>query len=103
MGDKIKAIGLFSGGLDSAIAARLMMNQHIEVIAVTFKTPFAGEEWALKMGNVLGLDVEVVECCDDYMEIVKRPVSAMEKHEPLHRLQDIHAQKGKRIYGERES
>jgi len=73
MGDKIKAIGLFSGGLDSAIAARLMMNQHIEVIAVTFKTPFAGEEWALKMGNVLGLDVEVVECCDDYMEIVKRP------------------------------
>ena len=73
MGDKVKAIGLFSGGLDSAIAARLMMNQHIEVIAVTFKTPFAGEEWALKMGNVLGLNVRVIECCDDYMEIVKHP------------------------------
>jgi len=73
MGDKIKAIRPFSGGLDSAIAARLMMDQHIEVIAVTFKTPFAGEEWALKMGNALGLNVRVVECCDDYMEIVKHP------------------------------
>jgi tRNA U34 2-thiouridine synthase MnmA/TrmU len=73
MGDKVKAIGLFSGGLDSAIAARLMMDQHIEVIAVTFKTPFTGAEWALKMGNALGLDVRVIECCDDYMEIVKHP------------------------------
>lgn len=73
MGDKVKAIGLFSGGLDSAIAARLMMDQGIEVIAVAFKTPFAGAEWALKMGNTLGLDVEVIDCRDDYMEIVKHP------------------------------
>jgi hypothetical protein len=73
MGDKVKAIGLFSGGLDSAIAARLMMDQHIEVIAVTFKTPFAGAEWALKMGRTLGLNVRLIECCDDYMEIVKHP------------------------------
>jgi len=73
MGDKIKAIGLFSGGLDSAIAVRLMVDQGMEVIALTFKTPFTSADWAVRMGEVLALDLRIVECRDDYMEIVKRP------------------------------
>ena len=32
----IKAIGLLSGGLDSTLAAKLMMNQGIEVTALNF-------------------------------------------------------------------
>lgn len=34
----IKAIGLLSGGLDSTLAVKLMMNQGIEVTALNFIT-----------------------------------------------------------------
>ena len=36
----IKVIGLLSGGLDSTLAVKLMMNQGIEVTALNFITPF---------------------------------------------------------------
>lgn len=35
-----KAIALLSGGLDSTLAVKLMLNQGIEVIALSFITPF---------------------------------------------------------------
>jgi len=38
--NKIKAVALFSGGLDSILAIKLIMIQGIEVIGVNFKTPF---------------------------------------------------------------
>jgi tRNA U34 2-thiouridine synthase MnmA/TrmU len=34
---RIKAVGLLSGGLDSTLAARLMLEQEIEVFAINFK------------------------------------------------------------------
>ena len=37
---KIKAVGLLSGGLDSTLAARLMLDQGIEVLAINFISPF---------------------------------------------------------------
>lgn len=70
---KVKAVGLISGGLDSAIATKLMLDQGIEVMPITFKTPFTGVEWALKMGRSLGVNIRVIECYEDYMELVKKP------------------------------
>jgi tRNA-specific 2-thiouridylase len=43
MKDKIKAVALFSGGLDSILAVKLIQEQGIEVKGVNFKTPFFGE------------------------------------------------------------
>ncbi|MCK5127324.1 MAG: hypothetical protein KAR42_13800 [candidate division Zixibacteria bacterium] len=37
---KIKAVGLLSGGLDSTLAAKLMIEQGIEIYAVNFTSPF---------------------------------------------------------------
>ncbi len=37
---KVKAISLFSGGLDSILATELMRRQGIEVITYNLKTPF---------------------------------------------------------------
>ena len=37
---KIKALSLFSGGLDSILATRLVMEQGVEVEAIQFVTPF---------------------------------------------------------------
>ncbi len=35
----VKAISLFSGGLDSILATKLILDQKIEVEAVTFNEP----------------------------------------------------------------
>ena len=36
----VTGIGLISGGLDSMLAARLLMEQGIEVVGISFTTPF---------------------------------------------------------------
>jgi len=36
----IKAVGLLSGGLDSTLAARILLDQGIEVHAINFTSPF---------------------------------------------------------------
>ena len=54
----MKAIGLFSGGLDSALAIKLIQEQGIDVVAFHYKTPFVNitkqtttiEELAKKLG-----------------------------------------------------
>ena len=38
----IRALGLFSGGLDSMLAAAVLRAQGIDVTLVTFVTPFLG-------------------------------------------------------------
>ena len=37
-----RAIALFSGGLDSILAVRLLTQQDVEILAVSFVTPFFG-------------------------------------------------------------
>ena len=73
MGDKVKAIGLFSGGLDSMLAVRLLQAQDIDVIGYAFATPFFGPEQALKSGKALGIQLEVWEITERYMDIMKAP------------------------------
>jgi tRNA U34 2-thiouridine synthase MnmA/TrmU len=40
MRTELKAVGLLSGGLDSTLAAKLMLEQGVEVYAVNFTSPF---------------------------------------------------------------
>ena len=44
MATKAKGIGLLSGGLDSMLAVKVLQEQQIELLAITFKTPFFGPE-----------------------------------------------------------
>ena len=37
---RIRAVGLLSGGLDSTLSAKLMLEQGIEVYAINFTSPF---------------------------------------------------------------
>jgi hypothetical protein len=73
MGEKVRAIGLFSGGLDSMLAARLLQVQGIEVIGYAFATPFFGPEQALKSGRTLGIQLEVWEITEIYMALMRAP------------------------------
>jgi tRNA U34 2-thiouridine synthase MnmA/TrmU len=73
MGERVKAIGLFSGGLDSMLAVKLLQAQDIEVIGYAFVTPFFGPELALKSSKVVGIQLELWEITDRYMEVMKDP------------------------------
>ena len=74
-----KAVALFSGGLDSILAIKLMMEQGIEVHALNFLTIFCTctskgcMHQATKAAKELGIPLKVMNITMEYMEIVKRP------------------------------
>ncbi len=78
---RIKAVGLLSGGLDSTLAAKLMLEQTIDVYAINFTSPFctctpktagcAAVVTAVKeLGNI---SLKRVALRDEYLEIVRNP------------------------------
>ncbi len=76
-----KAFSLFSGGLDSLLAARVVMEQGVDVTALHFITPFFGYKNKGKEAQAAGdfkgkygLNVRIIDVSPEYMEMVKRPV-----------------------------
>jgi tRNA U34 2-thiouridine synthase MnmA/TrmU len=78
---KIKAVGLLSGGLDSTLAAKLMLEQGIELYAVNFTSPFctctpkkAGCPAVVTAVKKLGgISLKRVRLGNEYLEIVRNP------------------------------
>jgi len=79
--EKIKAVGLLSGGLDSTLAARLLLDQGIDVHAINFVSPFctctpksmgcsAVARAVQQLGNI---PLQRVAMGDDYLLMVKSP------------------------------
>ncbi|MDZ7816664.1 MAG: tRNA 4-thiouridine(8) synthase ThiI [Planctomycetota bacterium] len=68
-----RALGLYSGGLDSMIAAKLMLEQGIEVTALNFSTPFFGSERARITAEQLGIELIVEDITEEHFEIVRSP------------------------------
>ncbi len=78
MSNHVKAVGLFSGGLDSLLAAKLMIIQDIDIRLITFVTPFCPSPWATQkktslMHKDLGVKIKIVNLGKNYIEIVKNP------------------------------
>lgn len=78
--DKVKAIGLLSGGLDSILAVRVLMEQGVEVLAVHFMSPFfsadkRGREAEIEKyyADVFGIKVRIVDVSGEYMRILANP------------------------------
>jgi tRNA-specific 2-thiouridylase len=74
---RVKALALFSGGLDSSLAIKLILNQGINVVAVNFASAFhscakdeLGEAEAAKQ---LGVPLKIVELGDDYLKMIREP------------------------------
>jgi tRNA-specific 2-thiouridylase len=72
--EKIKAIGLISGGLDSLIAAKILQDQGIEVVGVTFSTPFWDYRKAVRIGEKAGIPMKVLDISEEHFRIVKAPL-----------------------------
>ncbi len=74
---KIKALSLFSGGLDSILATKLILDQEIDVEAVTFTSQFICSEKnkkaVVEAAKTLGVPLRMVHLGKDYLRLVRSP------------------------------
>jgi len=75
---RVKAVSLFSGGLDSILATQLILNQGIEVIAFNVKTPFGipkkdGLSEAEAAIKHLDVPLKVVVVDKEYIRMLRKP------------------------------
>ncbi|GAB4244769.1 MAG: hypothetical protein Kow00129_04430 [Thermoleophilia bacterium] len=74
-----KAVALLSGGLDSRLAVRLILDQGVEVLALHYESPLALSEGGEEAGaarcaaRVLGIPLEVHNTWDEILRAVNRP------------------------------
>lgn len=68
-----RALAMLSGGLDSILAAKLIKDQGIEVIGITYKSYFFDEENARRMVKQIDIPLEVVDFSEEHFELVKNP------------------------------
>ena len=75
------AIALLSGGLDSSLAVKMMIDQGIAVTAVHFTSPFCNctsknagcKNQAVKVAQEFGVPIRVIHKGMDYMRMVQNP------------------------------
>jgi len=75
---KVKAIALLSGGLDSTLAVQIIRDQGIEVLAVSFFSPFCtcdrpGQCEAVEAAEKLDVPLKRIGLGRDYIEMLKAP------------------------------
>ncbi len=90
MTEAIKAVGLLSGGLDSTLAARALLEQGIEVVGIHYSTGFCMNDHrramarpdedprrmrneGLRAGADLGIPIEVLDAGEAYLKMVLNP------------------------------
>jgi tRNA U34 2-thiouridine synthase MnmA/TrmU len=87
--DKVKALGLCSGGLDSILSALVLKDQGIQVEWVAFETPFFSSEKARKAAHQTGIPLRVEKITPVYMEMLKNPAVGYGKY--MNPCMDCHA------------
>jgi hypothetical protein len=77
-----KCIVMFSGGLDSRLAIKIMQEQGFEVIALFFKLPFGtgccSEGCSFNFSQLQGVELKIFDCTkgkllQEYLDLVKNP------------------------------
>lgn len=67
------AVALFSGGLDSILAARLLVEQGLTVRCLHFVTPFFGKPHLIPHWEAIyGLTIEAVDVGADFVRLLRR-------------------------------
>lgn len=78
----MKAVALVSGGLDSALAAKLVQALGIEIVALNFKTPFCLCDKKTSLGcahtaktvsDNLGIALKVMNVSEEFFKVLKAP------------------------------
>jgi len=80
MNKKIKTLLLFSGGLDSILAVKILQNADIKVTAIIFTSAFFQAENAKKQIKKLKIDFIIKDISLKHFQIVKNPPSGYGKN-----------------------
>jgi len=67
------AIGLISGGLDSILAAQIILEQGIEVVGVSFTTPFFSAQAAQRAARAVGIPLQVLDITEPHLTMLRNP------------------------------
>ena len=73
MRKKVKALVLFSGGLDSILAVKILKEQGIRVKAISFRSYFFDAKEAKKAAKKLKISLKIIDFSKDHLKIVKKP------------------------------
>jgi tRNA-uridine 2-sulfurtransferase len=81
-----KTVALISGGLDSILAARVMMEQGYDIVGLYFTSAFSKsfgkeqETHAARVSKAVGIDLRVIDMGQDYIDVVRNPVHGYGKN-----------------------
>ncbi len=85
--NKVCALALFSGGLDSILACRVVAAQGIRVVAIKFVSPFFEyqilddpEGYRQEAKRKYGIDVLVEDISEPYMQLLRNPAHGFGKN-----------------------
>jgi tRNA U34 2-thiouridine synthase MnmA/TrmU len=74
---KVKALALLSGGLDSTLAVKLVLDQGIDVEAINFVTPFClcgkGGCGAAEAARRFNIPLKIMSVGEDYLKTIRKP------------------------------
>ncbi len=81
-----KAVALISGGLDSVLAAKVIMEQGYEIIGLYFTSAFSksyGNEHdthAVRVSKSIGIDLRIIDMGQGYIDLVRNPAHGYGKN-----------------------
>ena len=75
---RAKAVGMLSGGLDSTLAVRLILDQGFEVEALNYVTPFCncnrrGKCEASEVADAFGVRCRTIAITEDFFQAIRAP------------------------------
>ena len=78
----MKALALLSGGLDSILAVKLILDQDIDIVGIHFITPFqiSEKKWVNEITKKFKIFLKTVTLGEDYLKIIMKPKFRYGKH-----------------------
>lgn len=77
---KAKGIGILSGGLDSLLAVKVLQEQDLELTGIVYTTPFFGPNPDMRLDQVLGIPIHIVDLTPQHLAMLKNPVYGYGQH-----------------------
>jgi len=73
--DTPQALAMLSGGLDSALAAKLVRDLGVEVIGINFSTFLSrkGRDQAIRSAENVGIEIKTFDFTEDFLRMLRRP------------------------------
>ncbi len=72
-GRPIRAIGLLSGGLDSILAVKVLQEQYVQVLGVSFHSCFFDTAQAVAASRQLDIPLRIMDFSEEHLLLVRNP------------------------------